>query len=95
MGKGRKYRLKRAHEEFGRFLGKARERKSLTQREVSLALKYSSPQFISNFERGISLPPLVKLKKLIKIYELNLDEVLERLIEDRRQELVRALGKNG
>ena len=56
-----------------------------------MALNYSSAQFISNFERGLALPPIKKLKKLIKIYDLKVGDIIDRLTEDKRQSLIRAL----
>lgn len=77
------------------YLQVARLNKALTQREVSVALNYSSAQFISNFERGLALPPLNKLKKLIKIYDLKVGDIIDRLTEDKRQSLIRALVRSG
>lgn len=81
----------RSHEEFGRYLQEARRQKALTQREVSSRLNYSSAQFISNFERGLALPPVGKLKKLIGMYGLDTKAVIELLIEDHRRRLRRGL----
>jgi transcriptional regulator with XRE-family HTH domain len=77
--KGR-FVIPRPFEEFGNFLAENREKAGLTQRAVSLALGYSSAQFISNFERGIVTPPLKKMKILIKLYGLDVADVIERLI---------------
>lgn len=41
-----------------------RERAGLTQREVSDSLGYSTPQFISNVERGRCRFPVQKLPKI-------------------------------
>ena len=70
MGR-RTYKLKRYYTELGEALQDARERAGLTQREISLELGYSSAQFISNFERGISAPPTKKLKVLVRRYRLD------------------------
>lgn len=64
------YKLPRHHEELGQFLQQARLNANLSQRELSIHLGYSSAQFISNFERGISLPPLSKLGKMAKKLKL-------------------------
>lgn len=56
---------------FGKALRKAREKKKLTQQQVADAVKLETPQFISNFENGRSLPSLQVLGKLTKVYGLN------------------------
>ena len=43
---------------LGTYLKQVRETSGLTQHDVSAKLGYSSPQFISNIERGISVVPL-------------------------------------
>lgn len=76
--------------EVGRFLRKAREKSGLTQKELSVAIGYTSAQIISNVERGLAGPPLLKVvswcekvsanpKKvkllMIKRYKKQLEEV--------------------
>lgn len=79
--KNRSYALKRDFCEFGSYLLKMREKANLTQREVSLALGYSSAQFISNFERGIAMPPPKKLKILMRLYKMPKREVIQFVID--------------
>lgn len=43
----------------------------LSQREVSEKLGYSTPQFVSNWERGISFPPLEALPELARLYNVD------------------------
>lgn len=62
----REYKLVRHHEDLGTFLKKARVQAGLTQKNLADYLGYSSAQFISNFERGISMPPLSKLGRMAK-----------------------------
>src|SRR5262245_30798703 len=46
------------HPRFGTFLKNARKKRKLSQWAVAQQLGYSSAQFISNLERGISPPPV-------------------------------------
>jgi transcriptional regulator with XRE-family HTH domain len=85
------YRLPRNYTAVGEYLRYLRTKAGLTQREVSLELGYSSAQFISNFERGIALPPLKKLKVMQKIYRGNLSRLVDLTIEAERRILVEAL----
>jgi len=52
----------------GRFLRDKRAKAGLTQWDVAHHLKYSTAQFISNWERGVSLPPLEVLPKLTALF---------------------------
>jgi transcriptional regulator with XRE-family HTH domain len=63
--------LKRSREEFG-----------FTQKEVSDTLGYTSPQFVSNWERGVSSPPLNCLPKIVELYELNPKEIIEVMMKE-------------
>jgi transcriptional regulator with XRE-family HTH domain len=56
--------------ELSNYLKKSRESVGLSQTFVSSKLGYSSPQFVSNWERGLSHPPVKSLKKIAKLYKL-------------------------
>ncbi len=49
----------------------------LTQADVAQALSLSTGQFISNWERGVSMPPMDYLPKLVKLYKMSKSELLE------------------
>lgn len=85
------YKIPRSYTTVGEYLKDLRERASLTQREVSLALGYSSAQFISNFERGIALPPLNKMKILMEMYRGDVDRLIRLTIDAERGVLTDAL----
>lgn len=63
------------------FLKDRRVQSGLSQKEVATQLKYSTSQFISNWERGISQPPLNTLRKLAEIYKINADEMFQVLLK--------------
>ena len=50
------------------FLRFKRLQANLTQRQVAQELGYTTPQFISNWERAVSLPPMDVMPKLAKLY---------------------------
>lgn len=56
---------------IGNPLKNIREKRGLTQKDVADALRYSSAQFVSNWERGISLPPLNILPRLAAVLSLS------------------------
>ena len=64
-----------------------RENANLSQAETAKQLEYSSPQFISNWERGISLPPLEVLPKLMKLYGISADALTKIMYEYQEQQL--------
>ena len=65
---------------LGQFLKSNREKVSLSQGDVAKKLKYTSPQFISNWEREVSSPPIKVLKQLSDLYKVNSDEVFNLIL---------------
>ncbi len=59
------------------FLKEKRTQVGLSQKDVADKLGYSSAQFISNWERGLSSPPMHTLKKLAEMYNVNVDEMFD------------------
>jgi transcriptional regulator with XRE-family HTH domain len=66
---------------FGQFLKNAREKAGVTQLEVSNALGYSAAQFVSNWERGLSYPPMKAVIPLAKLYKIKPDILVEWIID--------------
>jgi transcriptional regulator with XRE-family HTH domain len=66
-----------------------RERAGLTQRDVSDSLGYSTPQFISNVERGRCRFPVQKLPRIKKLYKLSNDQVIELFLTEEKVSLLR------
>ena len=89
--KKKQYVLPRRYTNLGAYLQTMRTKAGLTQREVSLALGYSSAQFISNFERGIAVPPLKKLKILVKMYDMPVETVMEMILDAEREIILNVL----
>ena len=76
---------------LGNYLRKAREDNKMSQRQVADALGYTSPQFISNFERGLCSPPLNKLRVLIDLYDLNAGKVMSLILDEQKKHLEKSL----
>ncbi len=85
------YAISRCYETVGEYLREMRDVSHYTQREVADILNYSSAQFISNFERGITLPPLNRLKTLVKLYKLDVNRLMNLILEDERKRMTRML----
>lgn len=59
------------------FLREKREAAGLSQRDVADKLHYTTAQFISNWERGVSNPPVMTLKRLGDLYHISSEELFE------------------
>ena len=67
---------------LAQFLKQAREKAELSQRQVADELGYQSAQFISNWERGVSSPPMKTLKLLGELYFVSAEDLYEIMLED-------------
>ncbi|MGE4131013.1 MAG: helix-turn-helix domain-containing protein [Bdellovibrionales bacterium] len=79
--------------ELGKFLRKAREKANLTQADVAEFLGYSSPQFISNIERGVSVAPLELISKMVRLYKIKPETVTNLIMNSQRKYLNEALNQ--
>ena len=70
---------------LGQYLKDMREQASFTQADVSTKLGYTSPQFISNIERGISVIPLKTLARMVSLYKVNPESVVRIILESQRK----------
>lgn len=66
---------------LAKFLKEKRVQSGLSQKDVAEKLGYSTSQFISNWERGISHPPLNTLRSLSQLYKINPEEMFEVLLK--------------
>lgn len=71
------------------FLKERRVEVGLTQSDVARKLGYSSPQFISNWERGLANPPVFILRDLTKMYKVSADQMFQLLLEEVKSDLHR------
>jgi transcriptional regulator with XRE-family HTH domain len=74
---------------LGIHLGNLRKkRKGPSQGEIAKSLGYHV-QFVSNWERGVSGPPIGKLAEIVDLYGMDKNEVLEFLLEHLEKNLKR------
>lgn len=59
------------------YLKEKRLAAGFSQKDVSDIFGYTSPQFISNWERGLSQPPIKIIKKISDVYRVSADELFE------------------
>lgn len=60
----------------------ARKEKGLSQKKLAKVLGYSSGQFVSNWERGLSAPPVDRLAKMALIFNFDEEELLAQFLEE-------------
>lgn len=87
--------MKSHREKLAKFLRTSRLDRALTQVEVARALGHSTPQFVSNWERGIVLPPIKSLRTLSRLCKLNRLKLFKLMMAIEREDLRSALfGRN-
>lgn len=72
---------------FGQYLRSKRQQVGLSQLDVSKKLGYTSSQFVSNWERGVSAPPLSIYHQLADLYQLGLEDLFEQSLEAKVREV--------
>lgn len=74
-------------QEFGTFIKKKREEKDVTQWEVAEHFKYTTAQFVSNWERGVSTPPVRDIPELAMLIGVSKKDLAQRLKKAKIQEV--------
>jgi transcriptional regulator with XRE-family HTH domain len=72
---------------LGAFLRARRQELNLTQGQVARKMGLQSSQYVSNWERGVSLPPVfhaASIRKIIRIYGLTLHEYVDRILFEQK-----------
>jgi transcriptional regulator with XRE-family HTH domain len=67
---------------LAQFLKEKRTLSGLSQKDVATRLGYSTSQFISNWERGVSQPPINTLRTLATMYKISAEEMFNVLLEE-------------
>ena len=66
---------------YGAYLKREREGRHFTQKYVADHLGFRTPQLISNWERGIAVPPLKEIRKLAQLYGVDQGELMDIVTE--------------
>jgi len=78
---------------LGTLIKQAREKVGLSHGDVAGHLGYFSPQFVSNWERGLAEPPLAAWKTLCYILKIEKKMVRKILLDRFSRELDLHLGE--
>lgn len=72
---------KKLEQELGKLFRAERMKVGLSQGKVCRTLGYSTPQYLSNFERGLCSMPLEKLKRMIEMYDMDGETVVKLMLD--------------
>lgn len=75
----------------GSYFRKKRVESGMTQIELSKRLGYSTSQFVSNWERGVCMPPLSNMASLCDLLSIPKREIVDLLTDEYRRNLERAV----
>lgn len=64
-----------------------RQNAGLSQKDLADQLGYTSSQFISNWERGVSSPPLDKLEEVCEILKISPKQIIEAIMTETENNL--------
>lgn len=64
-----------------------RKKEKMSQIDLANKLGYDSGQFISNWERGESMPPFNKVRKLCKLLDIELGSYKSRLLDEYKKRM--------
>lgn len=68
-------------ERIGKLLAEKREGSGLTQAQVAKKLGYTTAQFVSNWERGLSYPPIKAIPTISKLYKVPAKVIFEAVLK--------------
>lgn len=69
------------NETLGEYFKRLRLDADLSQRDISNRLGYKSPQFVSNWERGLVTPPAKQVRKLAKMFSVDPGVIIDRMVD--------------
>ncbi len=84
---------KEVRDTLGSYIKRTRLAKGYSQSELASTLGYTSPQFISDWERGVSTPPVKRLPELSKALNVKADTLFKLLVSLATEQLVSSLSK--
>ena len=71
-----------SYKALGNYLKIKREKAGVSQNKLAFRLGYTSPQFVSNWERGLAAPPPKALRKLVSVLSISERELLKIIMRE-------------
>lgn len=78
--------------DYGKEILNMRLKAGISQGAVARELGFTTPQFISNWERGISTVPPTRIKTLAKIYKVTPKKLIDLSVKDFKQKTAKQSG---
>lgn len=75
----------------GSLMKTLRDKAGLSQRQVSDAFGWTTPQFVSNIERGLVPIPPANMKKFAQLYGVSVKVLIECHLDDYKRRLLHAV----
>lgn len=72
---------------FGEAFKKERKQAGVSQGKISKSMGWSSPQFVSNWERGLSYPSQESLKTICDKFSMDYDKMVSIILKEKTQAL--------
>lgn len=88
-----KKKTKIVRDTLGEYIKKTRLAQGYSQSELAHLLGYTSPQFISDWERGVSSPPVKRLHEIAEVLDVKVDLLFNLLVTLATEQLVNNLSK--
>lgn len=70
---------------FCKYLREVRIKSGISQWQVAQKLGYSTPQFVSNWERNKCLPPIESFRILSHLYQIPFDAFVDMFVQEQRK----------
>lgn len=83
-------------DQIGKVLRRARLSAGYSQSDLAKALGYKTPQYISNYERGVCLPSLKVIGKIVRkleMEELEQKSLIFAMMDNYRNKIEEAIGR--
>lgn len=77
-----------AKKDLGTIIRRARESKAISQLCLASDLRLTTPQLISNIERGLVTLPPCHVIRISEVLGLNQSELVERIVEIERNKII-------
>lgn len=78
--------------QLNELLRQKRNQSGLSQNALAKKLGFTSPQYVSNFERGLCLPPPSSFKALSKAIGIEVEALIEGATMNYRENLLKKIG---
>lgn len=73
----------------GKFIKEARIKAGISQQVIAKAFGYSTIQFVSNWERNVSIPPKKIIRPLAKLLKVKMQDLAQAIVSDKQAKVTK------